>query len=279
MPNVIVPPWIPDGLYQIWLTAYQDAGGKAGGAAAEIHAAEQMRSDPAYDTYFPGIRRDDGSIRFGDNPEQTYFSNIEAFRGIVEGLGMRPDVFNNEYIALIEGDTSPNEFQSRVSALEARVMSQGPGIRDWYAENYGLNMTNQGILASLMSERIDQAVLSRQITMAEIGGEGVSRGFDLSSEFVSMLAQEGMNREEADRLFGSAEAMLPALNALAVRHGDPDDDFDITEFAGGEYLDDPEQAARINRLKAQESSVFTGGGAVDFTRSRESGGVSGLIDV
>ncbi len=156
-------------------------------------------------------------------------------------------------------------------------MSQGPAIRDWYANNIGIDFTREGILASLMSKRVDSAVLSKQITMAEIGGEGVSRGYDLSSEFVNMLTNEGMDRREADRLFGSAERMLPALGAMAARNADPDDSFDITEFVGAEFLSDPKQAARIDRLRAQEQSRFTGSAASDIARDR-AGAMTGLGD-
>ena len=70
-----------------------------------------------------------------------------------------------------------------------------------------------------------------------------------------------------------------AAVALAARHGDPDDTFDITEFAGAAFLDDPEQGARVRRLRAQESSAFTGGGTIDYARSEKGGGVSGLAQL
>lgn len=275
MADVIRPAWMSDEMYEEWLGFYLDAGGDVV-AGSSNRATEQFRASSNYERYFPGIKRDDGQIRYTRNPEQTYYTNIETFRNTVEGLGMNPDVFSGDYIDLIKGDTSPSEFASRASALEERVMSQGPAIRDWYAQNAGINMTREGILASLMSDRVDNAVLSRQITMAEIGGEGTGRGFDLSSEFVNLLAQEGMDRKDADRMFGSAERMLPTLSALAKRHGDPDDDFDITEFAQAVGLDDPEQLDRIERLGAQEESLFTGNARAGVARSRQTGSVTGL---
>ena len=201
-----------------------------------------------------------------------------AFRNTVSGLEMEPSIFDEEYIDLIMGDVSPDEFTTKVNALEARVMSQGPGIRDYYAELLGIDMTRAGILASLMSERVETAVLNRQITMAEIGGEAAGREYDLSAEFVELLAQAGMDRGEAQLQFGSAERMLPVLGALAARHGDRDDSFDITEFISGSFLDDPKQMARITRLQAQEKSDFTGGAALEYARQR-TGGVTGLLEV
>ncbi len=280
MADIVRPAWMSNQMYQEWLEFYLDAGGE-GVAGAATRATELFRDSPTYEGYFPGIKREDGQTRFPTNPEQTYYENIQAFRNTVEGLGLNPDVFNEDYIDLIRGDSSPNEFAQRVSALESRVMSQGPAIRDWYAQNLGIDFTREGILASLMSERVDQAVLSKQMTMAEIGGEGVTSGFDLSREFVNMLANEGMNRDDADRMFGSAERMLPTLQAIAARNGNPNDAFDITEFAAAAGFGEGEALAerQIDIFKAQESSVFTGGGAVDYAKSRNRPGISGLTDV
>jgi hypothetical protein len=275
MAEVVKPAWLPEGLYQTWLGAYADAGGSAVPGAANT-ATEFVRSTPEYDTYFPGLRREDGSLRYAYNPEQTYFTNMASFQNAVESVGMNPDVFGDEYVDLIEGDVSPQEFQQRVSVLYDRVLASGDDIKNYYSSNFGIDMTDHGILASIMSDKVGDAVLNRQITMAEIGGEAMGRGYDLSKEFVGMLESEGMSRNEADALFGSADRMLPMLASLAARHGDPDDTFDITEFVGGAFLSDPEQQARIERLAAQEQSTFTGGAQLDYARSRTTGGMTGL---
>ncbi len=277
MAEIVRPGWMTDEMYQEWFGYYLDAGGEVV-PDSDTRATEMFRASPNYASYFPGILREDGSVRYTTDPEQTYEANMVAFRNTVSGLEMDPAIFDEEYIALIEGDVSPDEFTSKVAALEARVMSQGPGIRDYYADLLGIDMTRAGILASLMSDRVENAVLNRQITMAEIGGTAQDREYDLSAEFVELLAQAGMDRAEAQLQFGSADRMLPVLGALAARHGDADDTFDITEFIGGTFLDDPKQVLRIQRLRAQEESTFTGGAAVDIVRQR-TGGVTGLLDV
>jgi hypothetical protein len=280
MAELIRPAWLPEGLYNSWLTAYTEAGGESTPGSAN-YATEVIRASAEYDSYFPGLRREDGSLRYQQNPERTYYDNIEGYKNTVENIGINPDLFGEEYIDLIEGDTSPSEFASRADALYARVLSTGNDIRDWYASNYGLNMTNEGILASLMSDRVSNAVLDRQITMAEIGGEAAMRDFDITTGFVNMLEEQGMNRSEAQKFFGSAETLLPALNRLAARHGDVDDDFDIMEYAQAEGLtqgDSGNQMQRLKRLQAQEVSTFTGSAATDIVRG-PMGGMTGLVDV
>ena len=141
-------------------------------------------------------------------------------------------------------------------------------------------MTEQGILASIMSERVDTAVLNKQMTMAEIGGEASVYDMDITTGFVNALEEAGMTREDANRFFGSANLLMPMLSQLAARHGDPNDEFDIMELAAaGGYLPDLENiAGDITRLQAQEASTFTGGAGVDIVRGR-TGAVTGLLDI
>ena len=278
----VLPQWMNNApdlaaayLYEM-IDVQGDAPAAAGNALETIRTAPQYQT--MYDTYFAGNRREDGTLRLDEN---AYLSRKQGFRDAIMAVNpnMNPSVFEEEFSDLIAGDVDATEFGRRVDALYTRILSQGPDIREYYGTNFGIDMTDEGILASLMSPRVQDAVLSKQLTMAEIGGEASQRNFDITTSFVNMLEQQGMNRQEAQKMFGSAERMLPALQALAARHGDTDDSFDITEFAGAEFLGDATQIARIEQLKAQESSIFTGGGQLDYARTGRASGVTGLQDV
>lgn len=270
---VVRPAWMSNAMYQQWLGYYEEQGG-ASVPGAGNSATEQFRASSEYATYFPGIKNDDGSIRYPDRPEITYQANMAAFRQTAEDVGVNPAYLEDQFIALIEGDVSPNEYQARVSNVFNRVMETAPEIRTWYADNFGIEMSDAGILASVMSPGIGDDIINKNITMAEIGGEAAQRDFDITTGFVDMLADQGFDRGEANKMFGSAQRMLPMLGAMAARHGDPDDSFDIGEFADA-YLNDPEQVARITRLRSQEASTYTGGAQLDYVRG-QSGGVTGL---
>jgi len=279
----LLPSWMlqnPD-LAAAYLNEVIEAGGTSNVDSGKI-ALEVIRQAPEYrqmyDDIFAGNRRDDGTLRLS---ESAYFARVQGYRDAITAtsLNMNPTIFDDEYAELIAGDVDLNEFQRRVDALYSRVIDNAPAIRDFYAREYGINMTDEGILASLLSRQVGEAVLAKRLTMAEIGGEASMANFNLTTEFVELLVEQGgMNRDEAMQMFGSAQQMLPVLGALAARHGDRDDTFDITEFARAAALNDPTQLSRIQRLQAQESSTFTGGAAVDIVRQR-TGGVTGLLDV
>jgi hypothetical protein len=274
-----LPPWMTADIASAYLYEMIDVQGDSDAAAT--NALETIRNAPQYremyDAVFPGNRRDDGSLRL---TEGQYTSRVQSYKDAMLAVAptMAVDVFENEYADLIAGDVLPEEFQRRVSSMQSRVIDNAPAIRDYYAQNFGLNMTDEGILASMLSPRVNDALLSKQLTMAEVGGEAAMRNFDLTQAFVESLVTEGgLDRGEANRLFGTAERVLPALQSLARRHGDADDTFDIYEFAqGGAGLDVAEEA-RMERLMAQEQAVFTGGAQAEVTRSRNLG-LTGLAE-
>ena len=283
MSSVIRPPWMSDQMYAEWIEYYLDAGGDAVPGASTV-ATERFRQSPNYEAYFPGIKREDGTVRYEQNPEQTYYQNIQGYMNAVEATGIQnPELFADGYVELIMGDVSVNEFASRTSAIYNRVLTAGDGIRAYYAENFGIDMSDAGIVASLLDERVQSDILARNITMAEIGGVASLRNFDLTRDFVEELVDVGgVDREEAERLFGTADRLMPMLSALAARTGDPDDTFDIREFAAAgtvEGLMDPAQRMRMNRLIAGEEAQYTGGAQIDYARSRTTGGVTGLEDM
>lgn len=268
------PGYIPVTLWMVWLDAYIEAGG-AGNPNAGVIANNAMRADPSYDTYFAGNRREDGSFRMD---EATYATTVDSYRNVVEGLGLNPDIFGMEYVSLIEGSVGAPEFASRANALYDRVMRQAPAIREWYASIQGIAVTDEAILASLMSENVATAILNREITMAEIGGEASLRNFDLTKQFVDALAANGMDRAEAQQMFGTADRLIPMLSAMATRHGDPNDAFDIYEFVNAYEFMDADVLNRIGLVQAQEASSFTGGAQVDIARNQQ-GGLSGLVEL
>lgn len=159
-----------------------------------------------------------------------------------------------------------------------RIVSQSDAIRSFYAENFGLKMTTEALVASALNPDLGHRILTKQILVSEIGGEAAESGYTLDPEMLGRLAESGkVNRAEADRFFQLSENMLPTLNVLANRHLDPDDTFDINEFVQADIFQDPTERRRINRLMAQEKATFTGG-REEYRRSRTTGGVAGLAE-
>lgn len=270
----LAPPWMPPALIDAWFNEYLDAGG-ADVPGAAVAAANMIRQDQQYrslyDHFFPGNRRDDGSLRLS---ETNYRSRIDTYEDVLLGVGVNPDAFDQMFPGLISGDVGEAEFTQRVESMYERVIEAAPSIREYYAANYALDMTDAAIIASFLDPDVGNAILNRTMAISEIGGEASSRGFRVNLDLATRLEQAGVTQDQAQDLFGAAAMDVPALNVLAARHADPDDDFDINEFTQAAIFDDPVQRRRMRRMVAQERATFSDIGAT-YGRNRQ-GLITGL---
>ncbi len=265
-PDLYMPAWLnKTGLADVWKEAYITYGDAT-------LAMEEVRRDPTYDTYFAGNRREDGSLRYDEN---TYLGVIESYEDALLSVNVNPDLFQDKFGDLVAGLVSPAEFVNRVEGMYENVIETSPAIRDFYAANYSIDMTDSAIIASFLDPDIGQAVLDKRIAISQIGGEAATRGLNVGKDYAESLQRAGIGRGQAQQFFGEAINIMPALSTLAARHADPDDDFDLEEFTAATIFDDPIQRRRMRRLVAQESSTFSGGGQVDYVRG-QAGGISGL---
>jgi hypothetical protein len=267
--ELLMPQWMMGTpLGEIWSLAWEETGDPN-------LAMEAVRRSPEYDQTFAGNRREDGSLRYDEN---TYMGIVESYEDELLAVGINPDLYRSKFPDLISGLVSPAEFTTRVESMYERVIEATPEIRDFYAANYGMDMTEAAIVASFLDPDIGQAVIEKRIATSEIGGSAATRGFDVSRDYAASLERSRMTLRDADEFFGTAATMVPALSILASRHSDPDDDFDLNEFTTAMIQDDPQQRRRMRRLIAQENAAFTGGVQTDIARNRTTGGISGLVD-
>ena len=261
-------PWLPEALVHVYGDAWAETGDPN-------MAWLYVQADPQYDTFFPGNRREDGTLR---HTEFEYWSQMEGYADVFRSVGLNPDLWREHFVTLMEGDVSPDELAAeRIEPVFERILDSSPEIRAYYAEMHGLELTDSAILAAALDPEMGDKILNRQIGIAEIGGEAALRGFDLAATYAESMYQQGIGRGQAQELFGDAAEDLPILNVLAQRHADADDDFDIYEFTNAAVFDDPTQRRRMRRLIAQERQSFNqsvGMGALHL-RNQE-GGSQGL---
>lgn len=235
-------------------------------------ALARVRATDAYANFFPGIRRDDGSLRM---TEGDYLSSRDIFNAEIESIGLNAELFGQTFIDLLAGDVSPREMVARVESAYTAIMDRAPEIMAFYVQNFGISeITPQAVLASFLDPRVGEQILNRRISIAEIGGQAAIRDFSLDLDLVTRLYETGITAAGATDAFSAATDAIPVLNVLARRHNDPDDTFDIEEFIGAQLLDDPFQRRRMRTLLAQERSSFTA--TSPLRADRQTAAVSGL---
>lgn len=268
---------MPPALVDAWFNEYTDLGG-SGTPGSSVAAAEMIRNDTKYrnlyDSYFPGNRREDGSLRLD---EADYYNRTESYRNALTGVNVNPEIFEDKFAGLIEGNVGEGEFVQRVESMYERVIESSPEIRNYYAQNYSIDMTDSAIVASFLDPDVGNKILDKQIAISEIGGEAEMRKFNVDLGFAQNLQRAGVSRDQAQNLFGQAAMDVPVLDVLAARHRDVDDDFDLNEFTQAAIFDDPTQRRRMRRLMAQERSSFAQGTG-RYKEDRATGGISGLTE-
>ena len=217
-------------------------------------ALSGLRSDARYAAWFPGNLRDDGTVHIG---EGQYWDQRALHEQSVRIAGLEPDIFSDEqYISLISGDVSVGEFTNRIRTQSNDILARSEQFQSYYAELYGFVPSDTAILQSVFTGNNDALV--RQSGQATVGFEGELRGFDVSLQMASSLYNADITTQgQAQDLFGQAASDVPLFGALAQRHFDSDDDFDLGEFLQAAVFDDQDQLRRMQRLVSQERSLFS----------------------
>jgi hypothetical protein len=239
-------PWLPDNLVQMFANEWADTGD------AQLSLA-LVRASKEYEVAFPGIKRADGTLRM---TEQEWFSTKEAYSTLFREFGLNDTLFQDRFTELIEGQVSPQELAGRLGAAYEMISNNIPEVAEAFSSIYGTN-GQAALFASFIDPDIGQAILDRRISVAQVAGEGLARGFDVDETFAGRLVSGGVDQGVARNLFIQAEGQLQTLDDLARRHRDPDDSFDLTEFAEANVFGDASQTRRIRRLLRAEASLFT----------------------
>lgn len=267
MAETYVPVWMRGTpLEQVYINAWIETGDAA-------LARETVRENPAYDQYFPGNQRDDGTIRYD---EDTYLAIVESYGDSLLSVGVNPDIFSTRFGELIAGAVSPAEFASRVENVYTRVIDATPEVAQRMDEFYGTGFSTEAVLASFLDPDIGTAILEKRIAVSEVAAEASRRNFNLTLDFANRLYEAGTDTaSEAARFFSLAENALPTLSVLAARHADPEDDFTLEDFAASEVFGSAAARRRTRTLLAQERASFTTGSLTGVVGS-DSGGLTGL---
>jgi len=254
-------PWLPETLIQTYADSFAET------QNADIAIAE-VRKSPEYAQVFPKNIRDDGTVRLS---EQDYAAVKESFGLTLEDYGLNPEYFQDTFADLIEVGVAPNEFRARVEAARSGIVENVPAVKEYYRTNFGMDLNDNQIFASIIDPAVGDAIIEGRITQAQIGGEAAARGFALSPEETQALERAGLTQSQARQLFAQAEAEVPRLAEL-TRRFQPEaveepritpeglverPDYDIEEFIQAQVFGSAEERERIQRLQAQEESEFT----------------------
>ncbi len=269
-PNQIesLVPWLAGkgDLLQVYTDSYIETGSGDFAIAA-------VRQSESYPTYYPGITRDDGSIRM---TETQYEATREGYFRILLENDLNPTVFDGlgKMAAMVAGDVSVSEFKTRVEQARAAFVDNplAQEIKNYYSENFEIDLSDSAVFAAALDPDMSIAILSNQIDQAEIGAEAALRNLDLNTTQAQRLLQAGITQQGASRLFARGADTIGTLNRLS-RIQNRDVSFNVDDVIQSQVFQDPQSIREQNLLIQQQQS---GSSPILGAARTQSGAVAGL---
>lgn len=252
------------------LQTYTDNYIETGNATFAISA---VRASPDYKIFYPGIMRDDGSIRMN---ETQYEQTREGYFRVFLENGLNPTVFDaaGKFAELIAGDVSVPEFRTRVEKTRQAFIDNpiADEIKSYYSANFGMDLDDTAVLVAGLDPDMSVAILTNQIQQAELGAEAALRNLDLNTQQAQRLLQAGITQEGASRLFARSADKIGQLNRLSRQQG-RNTPITLQDVLQTDVYQDPAAARQQQAIVAQQASLSS---LQAGARRNQSGAVAGL---
>ena len=230
-------------------------------------ALATVRGSDEYAKAFPGIRREDGTLRM---TEIQYLELKDGMKDALRTYNLNPDIFAEEITAAISGDVDIQEFKARVEFGYEQLVNNKDQVLEIFNEQYGYAIDETSLFAMFISPTISTAVLENQILTSQILAEAeiatVSVGLTTAEKFV----EADISQKDAAKVFARTDE-LSGLTGAAAGRGNT-----ITEeqIALGVAGLSPQELGLVKRVAAQEASesaIHTG------AATTQGGQVVGLV--
>lgn len=236
-------PYFPDEVLREYAKNWTESGDDA-------VALAKTEASTAFRQAFPGIRREDGTMRYSVG---EYLGVKEDMRVQVAEYGLNPEIFETQFNQLIEGDVSPAELARRLQVVQAEIGENIPAVQQAFAAQFGVPLSAEAILAAVVNPEIEEGLLTGTITAAQVQGEAVAAGFQTTFARSRALARAGLTQQQAAQTYQFGRQ----ARELAARAGREFILADVEEAAVGDTL----AARRIQNIISEvesQSSVQLG---------------------
>ena len=234
-------PYYPSNLLDLMISSWTETG------SIDIALATVRQSD-AFEQAFPGIKREDGSLRM---TEIQYLELKDDMKDQLRNYNLNPDIFADEIVEAIAGDVDKEEFAGRLAFGYNELINNKDVVLEVYREKFGRDLTEEALFAMFISPDISQAGLENQILTSQILAEAEIAGVGLGSEVATKFVKGKITQRQSAEIFQRAE-QLSGLTRVAAGTG-----FDLTEeeIATGIAGLDSEQLKLIRRVEARAASL------------------------
>jgi hypothetical protein len=227
-----------------------------------------IREQPAYQKRFAAnaARAKKG---LAELDPASYLALENDYRRLLQSNGLPPGFYDQteDFTALLEGDVSPQELQTRVQEGFRAVQDADPEVKRQMQELYGVN--EAGLAAYFLDPAKAAPILTRQAEAAKIAARAKEQGrIQLLSATAEEIAARGITAQEAEAGFtamGLQEGLYTEMmgeQALTQQ-----------EKVGAALGYDVESQRKLAERKSIRKAPFQGGGSFARTTGQTSGTV------
>jgi hypothetical protein len=225
-----------------------------------------LREQPTYKKRFAGNA---ARLKAGlsELDPASYIGLENQFRETLRSNGLPANFYDStdDFQALIEGDVSPSELNSRVEQGYRAVADADPEVKRQMQNLYGVD---EGQLAAYFLDPQKAApLLTRQARAAQISARGLEQGgIQLTSQLAEDLARRGITEAEAQRGFGEVGRLGELTQQFAGETA-----ISQEGIVGAAFGTDVRAQQELERRKRLRLGEFQGGG----TFAKATGDVTG----
>jgi hypothetical protein len=200
----------------------------------------------------------------------SYIALETQYRETLRSNGLPANFYDSEddFRALIEGDVSPSELNSRVEQGYRAVADADPEVKRQMQQLYGVS---EGELAAYFIDPQRTApLLTRQARAAQIAARAAEQGgIQLTGTLAEDLARRGITEAEAQRGFAEIGALGELRQAFAG-----ETELTQEQLVGAQFDQDVQARQELERRRRLRLGEFAGGGQF----ARTTGATSGSIE-
>jgi hypothetical protein len=197
----------------------------------------------------------------------SYLQLENQYRQLLQSNGLPPGFYDNndDFTALLAGDVSPQELQTRVQQGFRAVQDADPEVKRQMQELYGVN--EAGLAAYFLDPKKAAPILTRQAEAAKISARAKEQGgLQLEKGTAEELAARGITAAEAETAFTTLGLQQGLYTEMAGEQA-----LTQQEKVGAALGYDVEGQRKIKQRQATRKSPFQGGGSFAKTTGQTSG--------
>ena len=190
--------------------------------------------------------------------EKTYFANESAYAKIFKAYGVDRFANRDQYATLIGNELAPTEVSTRVGMAYDRVLNADSNV-SLALRKYASSLTTGDLVAAMLDPVNQLPELERKITSAEIGGQALNQGLQLSDQArITELVNAKVDREAAMVGYKNIATVLPEATKFGNIYGETGVKYDQSTGEEEYLLDNVAAQKKRLLLKGKELASFEG---------------------